>query len=536
MAGQRCVTGETVRVFMSKKDCLWRWLTLSVVVLVSFISMPKTQYIGDPLAIRAAAVTWINNGHSDVPAEVAEQSGQRGQYYFQNPRNGRYYSKYGSLNTLTYLPVLYLERAVTGELPLYNSQAPRTMLLNLQNLLLSALLAYLLWNLASPYSAHPAWTSLWVLSCMFASFGWNYLRAQTSELWQWVLASAFMWGLLALWRRRGQVRVLVATEVALVLLILAKGVYALWGLVLLAVVFALFRHAGGVSNPSEISEGERLANGEQAVPNPGQPSSQPDEALPWLGGLTRQRYSLWVALPLLLGALLVLGLNFYKFGDPWASGYTQWSREANFFHGNIGEGMWGFFFSPAKSIFIYFPLLLIALGAWPSFVRCYRVEALAVLSAFVLLWMFNSATVNWGGHWSYGPRYLLVALAPLSLPALLAVDWLTTPGQRALKALGSGLAILLLAFSVWMQVQVNSLEFFTYYRVEAALQSLGAPQACQSVQRLPFGILNYQLRRFADSDRLPGFAQTAAQELSPQLSSQLQSLLVREAKGNYYWF
>ena len=474
-----------------------RWLLAVIVAAVGILAMPRLQYIGDPLAIRAAAANWINTGRIDVPEAVALSSGQRGQYYFQNPRNGRYYSKYGPLNTLSYLPVLSLEKRISGTLPLYNDGTVRTLLLNCQNIALSVVLALVLLELARLYCGRPVPALLWVLAGIYASFGWNYLRAQTAELLQWVLASCFFLFTLRLCRSRACSRWLFAAQISLVLLVLAKGVYALWGLVWLAVLF-----------------GCRCSVG---VPR------------------LRLRWWLTALLPLLLGAAVVLMCNYGKFGDIWASGYTQWERERNFFSGSLWAGLSGFLFSPDKSIFLYQPLLLLALWGWPEFCRRWRLEGAAVLLAFFLLLVFNSCTINWGGHWSYGPRYLLAVLTPLTLPVLLWAEEGSLKPKTGWAWAGMTVMSGLLLFSLWLQFQVNSLEYFTYYRAEAVLNACGARKAAEELRGLPFGIVNYQLKRFAQTDRLPHFVQTASREVTPTASAALQSELLRQIKGNWYW-
>ena len=482
--------------------CSWeatRWILAVIVVAVGIIAMPRLQYIGDPLAIRAAAVNLINTGRPDVPEAVAQSSGERGQYYYQNPRNGRYYSKYGPLNTAAYLPVLLAEKALYGALPLYDDTERRTLLLNTQNILGALLLALVLLEISRLYCTRPLLGLLWVLSSMYASFGWNYLRAQTAELLQWILASVFIWSVLSMWRQAGRAWTVYLAQLSLVLLILAKGVYALWGPVFVGTAVAIgWGYCDGQGRDKR-----------------------------WWGRAFA---------PLLLGAAAVLLINYYKFGDMLASGYTQWERERYFFSGYLPDGLWGYLASIDKSIFLYQPLLLAAVWAWPSFWKRWRAEAILVLSSFVLLWCFNSCTINWGGHWSYGPRYLLAILTPLSLPALLVFECLCAARKTWQSWLG-GIAVAgVLLFSLWMQCQVNSLEYFTYYRAEALLQSCQAPRALDELHKLPFGVLNYQLHRFADADRLPPFAQIAAQEVSPDVSASLQTQLLRLMRSNWYWW
>jgi hypothetical protein len=97
------------------------------VVLVNFLTMPAEEYAGDATSARIAAVALIKTGKWSVPAEKASTFGERGQYFYQNV-SGDWYSKYGILNTLVYLPVLQLQKCVNGELgdasPFFDTPAP----------------------------------------------------------------------------------------------------------------------------------------------------------------------------------------------------------------------------------------------------------------------------------------------------------------------------------------------------------------------------------------------------------------------------
>lgn len=443
-----------------------------VVLLVGVLSMPAEQYVGDPLAVRVATWSLLENGRLDVPE--AQVAGERGQYFVQNPETGRWYSKYGELNTVGYLPAMMAEKLWLGRLDPVNNAAPRTLLLNLGNLLLSLVLAALLYALARQY-AEPVPAVLFTLASLYATFGWNYLRAQTTELLQWTLYTGFFLAWVRAWRTGTGHGLAVAL---LALLLLTKLVYAL----LIPLLLPLARRAP------------------------------------------------WILAPLALACLAVLGLNELKFGGAFVTGYTQWTREAQLFHGNLAEGVLGFLFDPQRSVILYDPLLLLALPALPAFFRRHPAEALAAwlpLGAFLLL---HAQTINWAGHWSYGPRYLLPVLTPASLAALEAFRWLE--GRR----LAAAAVAVILAASLWMQAQVNRLQFFTYYGVEAAVKGFPAPAALATVERTPFGLLNAQLVAFRDRDRVPPFLQAAARELPPEQLADLARAVRDRTRGNLWWF
>lgn len=457
-------------------------LVLALIVLfVGVLSMPSQQYVGDPWAVRMATWSVIERGRLDVPEELASTAGERGQYFVQNPDNGLWYSKYGELNTLGYVPAMLVEKALLGRLEPVNDTRTRTHLLNLGNLALSLVLALVLYGLAMLYTERPATVVVFVLATLYATFGWNYLRAQTTELLQWTLYAAFFHQLVLVWRTRAATGPLAAAQVLLLLLTTTKLVYVL-----------LMPLLAGVA---------LLANPRRVVP---------------------------VLAPLAVTAAVTLGLNELKFGDAFFTGYTQWTREKDLFRGSLGQGLLGFLADPQRSVFLHDPLLLPALAALPAFARRYRAEALLAWLPFLAFLLLHANTTNWAGHWSYGPRYLLPVLTPVTLPAVLAFDWLA---ERR-RAVAAAALALLLAFSVWMQVQVNSLDFFTFYQVEAVVKMVDAPRALAALQRTPFGLLNGQLRRFARTGDYPPFLQEAARELPPEEAAALARVVRARVRPN----
>ncbi len=484
-------------------------LLAAVVLFLGIVAMPAEQYIGDPLAVRMVTWSLIERGRLDVPEDLARSAGERGQYFVQNPDDGRFYSKYGELNSLGYLPAMLAERALWGRLDPVNNLSGRTVLLNLGNLAISVVLALLLLALAFQFTTRPGVALLWVLATLYATFGWNYLRAQTTELLQWTLCTGFFLALFPLWRSRGATRHLVAVHGLLLLLLLSKTVYVLL-LPLVAVVVLL--------------AGSREGSG------------------PWSGRLvelvrSRPGWLLGALVAPLAGlVLVVLALNEVKFGSPFSTGYTQWVRERDLFHGHLWVGLWGFLADPQRSLLLHDPLLLPALVALPAFYRRWRLETAASWLTLLVFLVFHARTANWAGHWSYGPRYLLPVLAPATLPALLAFEWLgcrlrTVPGAALAATLG-----LLLAVSFWLQVQVNALGFFTYYQVEAALRSFPAPAAVRVLQKTPFGVVGAQLRDYSRTSRFPPFLRVAATELTPEQTTLLATAVHQRVRGNLLLF
>lgn len=143
-----------------------------------------------------------------------------------------------------------------------------------------------------------------------------------------------------------------------------------------------------------------------------------------------------------LAALAVnLGYNALRFGSPWATGYPP---EEEFSH-RLLHGLHGFLFSPGRSVFLFCPVLLIALCGIPRMWREARgtlglVSAVATfhLCVYACWW----AWANGRGLW--GPRYL-VPMVPL---ALLPAAW-ARPGRLWTVVLGLSTAIQILGVLTW---------------------------------------------------------------------------------------
>ena len=88
------------------------------------------------------------------------------------------------------MPILQLQKCVTGELDDASDDAS-PFFLNLFNLFLSCSTAYYLVLIMRRYTTSVATVWIFVLSALYATFWWNYLRAQTFEIY----VTLFMLGL-----------------------------------------------------------------------------------------------------------------------------------------------------------------------------------------------------------------------------------------------------------------------------------------------------------------------------------------------------
>jgi hypothetical protein len=132
-----------------------------------------------------------------------------------------------------------------------------------------------------------------------------------------------------------------------------------------------------------------------------------------------------------LTAAWLLFLNWYRFGSVLETGYAAIYRENGFDHGSVVQGLLGPFIHPSKSVFLYSPLLVLALvgarRAWRD--RASRRILLAGLSILALSVAIPARFKMWGGDTSWGPRYEIAGQA-----LLLVVSALTLARRPAARA------------------------------------------------------------------------------------------------------
>ncbi len=114
---------------------------------------------------------------------------------------------------------------------------------------------------------------------------------------------------------------------------------------------------------------------------------------------------LWLALPLVIAGAVVLWYNLYRYGKITESGYSAIPDQ--FALGSFYGGIFGFLFSPGKSMFLYAPGLLLAFFGLRQFWQRWRAEAIFGLALFLTYLIFYSLFWNWEGDWTWGPRYLM---------------------------------------------------------------------------------------------------------------------------------
>jgi len=137
----------------------------------------------------------------------------------------------------------------------------------------------------------------------------------------------------------------------------------------------------------------------------------------WWAGIWRP--ALAFAIPLALGALTVAAYNVLRYGDPLQTGYHPLET----FSTPFLTGLVGLLFSPGKSVFLYSPILLLVVAAFPTFFHRHRAEALLVGGVFVAHVLLYAPWFVWHGGHCWGPRFLVPALPFLVLALAPALAW-----------------------------------------------------------------------------------------------------------------
>lgn len=478
---------------------------VAVVVVVGVAAMPAEVYPGDPMTMREETRAILLHGElalSDTVAQTYVTVGEKGQYVVDNPRNGRSYSKYGTMAAVFYLVPMAAELLVEGRLPPFSSDH-RVLYLNAFNILLSCLAALSLHRTARRFGAGPWIATAYVLACFYTTFLWNYLRAQNSELMQLVL---FAWAITAFFdvldRREGRPTAWPVTRLwlACTALVLMKVAYLPLG-PLFAAALAIHRRR--------------------------------NEAYGWLSAFWRE--GLVHALPALCCVMAWGTINWIKFGAPWLTGYHAWRPEMHGFTGSLAESLPQLLFSVQWGFGFCFPVLLLALPWAAGWLRREPIRYGTIVAIALIYVALIGMLPFWTGQWCYGPRYWLFVLPFVSLPAVDSLRALSG-GSRAAR-FGAVVVAAALGYSTWLQWQVNRWPFFAYYSLSTPLDSratlaIGAFFSTQS-----YGRILAEMDRCRDDLSALDWWRDAKGRLDPEFVA-LYERHVRDAfaKSNLYWW
>jgi hypothetical protein len=112
------------------------------------------------------------------------------------------------------------------------------------------------------------------------------------------------------------------------------------------------------------------------------------------------------------GVGATLWLNAVRFGSPWATGYNE-----PVMTGDLVTGLVGLTIGVNKGLLWYAPPAALGAIACCRALRSHPAAGVAILGSGLLLTGATARFYDWGGGWTWGPRYLL----PL-VPALVAAN------------------------------------------------------------------------------------------------------------------
>ena len=151
--------------------------------------------------------------------------------------------------------------------------------------------------------------------------------------------------------------------------------------------------------------------------------------------------------PLALSIITILFINWHLYG--------AYSLKQEFQIWSWWEGWFGIFFSFGKSIFIYNPLLILAIFYWPKFWREHKSIALFILASFATLLLITAPFSFWSDE-TLSVRKLVPIIPLLHLPLILI--WENKPKFNSIKIVFLSLAI---GLAFYVQI-ANSL--YPYWR------------------------------------------------------------------------
>jgi hypothetical protein len=158
-------------------------------------------------------------------------------------------------------------------------------------------------------------------------------------------------------------------------------------------------------------------------------------------------------------AVVQFGLNWLHFGNPFTSAYAD-QPEGIQFRTPLLAGLYGYFMSIGKSIFLFSPAIVLGLAGWRRFASSHPALAYTLAIATAMLIIFHGRWQNWAGGWCWGPRHIFMVHALVMLWATgFAVPW---NRMRRLALV----VILPIAFGVQLYgASQNFIDFYIlYYR------------------------------------------------------------------------
>ena len=179
-----------------------------------------------------------------------------------------------------------------------------------------------------------------------------------------------------------------------------------------------------------------------------------------------------IGMAVVMGALAVIVLNADTlFGISGRYAPTGWLRTVRSNLSDMQAGIKGYMFSPARSIWIYSPVLLLGLFGWPRLAREHRWREIAVplvmLISFTVGYALVRGTELWYGGTGWGARYLVPVTPFVALWLLPVIESVLKAGAAWWKRTG---VVLVFLISAGIQLLPVLVPVHLYYDTLAAQQ------------------------------------------------------------------
>jgi hypothetical protein len=178
------------------------------------------------------------------------------------------------------------------------------------------------------------------------------------------------------------------------------------------------------------------------------------------------RYAVAFGGPIVVVLAILLWLNERRFGSFFEFGPNAYDRG---FSTPLWVGLYGYLFTPGRSIFLYSPPLILGLVGFGRFFRQHRSEAVLFVGIVAAYLVVYSTFGYWAGGWSWGPRYLLPIIPFLTLPVAYYFDREWRAAMVGILALlGVGVQVLGVAVNYsyvtwdWIDQKLNPPDAYLY--------------------------------------------------------------------------
>jgi hypothetical protein len=138
----------------------------------------------------------------------------------------------------------------------------------------------------------------------------------------------------------------------------------------------------------------------------------------------------------------------------------------NALDGNVVWGLLGFAISPGKSVFLFSPVLVLAVAGLAGFWREQRAMCVTLVVSATAFFTLHAMLRNWSGDWGWGPRYTVTLTPLLCLPIAWTVRSLINVHESNRRAI-----VIALVATAAIGVQATALLINWHYRYAFAAQA-----------------------------------------------------------------